>query len=98
MKTVQPWKEDSKRKNVTAKEKLEGIIQIAATNQNFSVAEEQQIEDEIAGVSTQRFQELRSRHFHFKQKTKHLVQYINTHFPLKTSSSQLINSISPTSL
>ena len=70
MKTVQPWKEDSKRKNVTAKEKLEGIIQIAATNQNFSVAEEQQIEDEIAGVPTQRFQELKSRHFHFKQKNE----------------------------
>ena len=83
MKTVQPWKEDSKRKNVTAKEKLEGIIQIAATNQNFSVAEEQQIEDEIAGVSTQRFQELRSRHFHFKQKNETLSTIYKYPFSLE---------------
>ena len=34
------------------------------------MAEEQRIEDEIAGVSTQRFQELKSRHFHFKQKNE----------------------------
>ena len=60
----------SLQKYFKSNEKLEEIIQIASTNQNFSVAEEQQIEDEIAGVSTQRFQELKSRHFHFKQKNE----------------------------
>ena len=60
----------SLQKYFKSKEKLEEIIQIASTNQNFSVAEEQQIEDEIAGVPTQRFQELKSRHFHFKQKNE----------------------------
>ena len=73
----------SLQKYFKSKEKLEEIIQIAATNQNFSVAEEQQIEDEIAGVSTQRFQELRSRHFHFKQKNERLSTMYKYPFSLE---------------
>ena len=73
----------SLQKYFKSKEKPEEIIQIAATNQNFSVAEEQQIEDEIAGVSTQRFQELRSRHFHFKQKNETLSRIYKCPFSLE---------------
>ena len=73
----------SQQKYFKSIEKLEQIIQIAATNQNFSEAEEQQIEDEIAGVSTQRFQELRSRHFHSKQKNETLSKIYKYPFSLE---------------
>ena len=73
----------SLQKYFKSKEKLEEIIQIASTNQNFSVAEEQQIQDEIAGVPTQRFQELKGRHFHFKQKNETLSRMYKYPFSLE---------------
>ena len=88
----------SLQKYFESKGQLEEIISIAATSQNFS---EKQIEDEIAGASTQG-QNSNSKNWRVdisisnKKKMKNLVQYINTHFVMKTSSSQLINCIWPT--
>ena len=44
----------SLQKYFKSKEKLKKTIQIAVTKQNITVAEEKQIEDEIAGASTHR--------------------------------------------
>ena len=51
----------SPQKYFKSKEKLKETIQIAATNQNLTVAEKKQVKDEKAGASIH-------RHFHFKQK------------------------------
>ena len=55
IKVVQLWKKDSRRKiSPQMYLKPKDMLKETATDQNLTLAEEKQIEDEIAGASTHR--------------------------------------------